>query len=282
MKTSFTLFFLLFQLTAFAQTTKTEILIIGSDHLAQVYRPDKPASDVLIPKRQKELTEFAASIQKFKPDMVMVEELPAEQIRLDSLYKLYKNSTLLLEKLPDGRSEVYQLGFRIGKNLNLPKIYAVNAPGGTSQGILDNGTNIEVYKAAGADVRKMSSQKSDAFRNGEITLNAYLNFINQPELYMKLYRLRYIVPVRVTNGRFKNPDAMVDTAFINPAYIGAELTSVFKNRDYKIYSNIVTTAMAQKPKRILLIIGAMHIGSLRSILQDDPEFKLVDSKKYLK
>lgn len=33
---------------------------------------------------------------------------------------------------------------------------------------------------------------------------------------------------------------MIDMAFINPKYIGAELTSTFKNRDYKIYSGIVS------------------------------------------
>ncbi|HEX2609319.1 MAG TPA: DUF5694 domain-containing protein, partial [Flavisolibacter sp.] len=103
----------------------------------------------------------------------------------------------------------------------------------------------------------------------------------QPDTYKRIYHLRYITPSRITNGVFTKPDEMVDTAFINKKYIGAELTSIFKNRDYKIYSNIVTTKMAVQPKRILLIIGVAHIGSLRSIFRDDPEFELVDINKYL-
>ena len=72
--------------------------------------------------------------------------------------------------------------------------------------------------------------------------------LNQPEVYNLVYRLRYITPARVVNGRFTNPDAMVDTAFVNPKYIGAELISVFKNRDYKIYSNIVVQALETRPR----------------------------------
>jgi hypothetical protein len=84
-------------------------------------------------------------------------------------------------------------------------------------------------------------------------------------------KLRYITPARVTDGTFKNPDPSVDTTFIDPQYIGAELISLFKRRDYKIYSNLVTAQMAQKPKRILLIIGAAHVGSLKNIFRDDPD-----------
>lgn len=86
---------------------------------------------------------------------------------------------------------------------------------------------------------------------------------------MRIYRLRYLTPARVTNGTFTHPDEMVDTAFVDPQYIGAELTSVFKNRDMKIYSNIVTQTLQYHPKKILLIIGVGHLGSLRSLFRDD-------------
>src|SRR5690606_33284808 len=127
---------------AVAQRTKTEILILGSDHLSQVYKKDNPNTDVLTPKRQKEIKEFASLIYKFKPDMVMDEKLPEQQAETDSLYTLYSQGKLKLENIEYGRSEVYQLAFRIGKQLDLPKVYCVNAPGGTSQSILDNGENI--------------------------------------------------------------------------------------------------------------------------------------------
>lgn len=231
--------------------------------------------------RQKEIIEFTSLMTTYNPDMIMVEELPENQEKVDSLYTLYQQNRLKIGELEDGRSEVYQLGFRMGKQFNLNKIYCVNAPGGTSQSILDNGKNIELYKTKTTELRKVVGEKNAALQKGTLSLKDYLIFLNQPDAYNKVYHLRYITPSRVTNGNFKKPGEMVDTTFINPKYIGAELTSILKNRDYKIYSNIVTTQLAAHPRRILLIIGVAHIGSLKSIFRDDPEYDIVNTNKYL-
>jgi hypothetical protein len=268
--------------SVFAQTKMTNIMIMGCDHLAQIYKSNNPNTDVLTPKRQQEMGEVTASVIKYKPDAVMIEVLPEYQHEMDSLYTLYTHNQLHLEQLPDGRSEVYQLAFRISKQLNSPKVYCVNAPGGTSQGILDNGNNIELYRKEGVELRNMVTEKYTALQNGTFSIKDLILFLNEPQTYNKVYHLRYITPARVTNGKFKNPDKMVDTAFVNPKYIGAELTSIFKNRDYKIYSNIINTVNEVKSKRALLIIGAAHIGSLKSILRDDEEYNIIDANKYLR
>ena len=267
---------------AFAQTQKTDIVIMGCDHLAQLYKNNNPNTDVLTPNRQIEIQQVANLIIDYKPDAVMVEVLPEYQHEMDSLYNLYIQNKLKVEQLPDGRSEVYQLAFRICKKLRLSKVYCVNAPGGTSQSILDNGENIEVYKNEGLKLRSMVTEKYAALGDDKLSLKDLFLYLNMPQTYNMVYHLRYITPARVTNGTFKNPDKMVDSAFVNSKYIGAELTSVFKNRDYKIYSNIVTTVNKVKSKRALLLIGAAHIGSLKSILRDDEEYNLIDANLYLK
>lgn len=269
-------------INAFAQTPKTDIVIMGCDHLAQLYKNNNPNTDILTPKRQIEIQQVANLIIDYKPDAVMVEVLPEYQHEMDSLYNLYIQNKLKVDQLPDGRSEVYQLAFRICRRLNLPKVYCVNAPGGTSQSILDNGNNIDVYKKEGVKLRSMVTDKYAALGEDKLSLKDLFLYLNMPQTYNMVYHLRYITPARVTNGTFKNPDKMVDTAFVTPKYIGAELTSVFKNRDYKIYSNIVTTVNETKSKRALLLIGAAHIGSLKNILRDDDEYNIVDANLYLK
>lgn len=269
-------------ITTYAQRKNTDILILGSDHLAHLYKSDNPNTDILLPKRQTEIKEISTLVASYKPDMVMVEVLPENQREIDSLYSLFLQSKLNFGDLANGRSEVYQLAFRISKQLNLSKVYCVNAPGGTSQSILDNGENIELYKKEGLTLRAIVNEKNKAFQKDSLSLKDYYIFLNQPQTIKKIYHLRYITTARVINGTFKNPDAMIDTAFINSKYIGAELTSIFKNRDYKIYSNIVTAQREKNPKRILLIIGVAHIGSLKSIIRDDEEFNLIDANKYLK
>ncbi|UZR96102.1 DUF5694 domain-containing protein [Chondrinema litorale] len=265
-----------------AQSNKTEILILGSDHLSQVYREGQPNTDVLIEKNQESIEEFAKSIEQFTPEMIMVEQLPERQSEIDSLYALYLKDKLDMASLEYPRSELYQLAFRIGKEKGVKQITCVNSKGGTSQGILDNGDNIDIYENETKALREIVKAKYMGLAQGTLSFKEYLTFLNQPEAYNKLYRLKYLTPARVTNGTFTNPDEMVDTAFIDPKYIGAELISVFKNRDYKIYSNIVTNVMEHQSEKVLLIIGVGHVGSLKSIFRDDYEFELVDANTFLK
>ena len=273
---------LLFIINAGAQPAPTEIVILGSDHLAQVYKAGNPMTDILNPKRQQEMESFIKLLSDYKPDIVMVEELPQEQLKIDSLYRMYMQGKLPLDKLEKGRSETYQVAFKIAAANKLQRIYCVNAPGVTSQSMLDNGKNIELYNNTTTELRKVVGEKYSGIANGSLSFKDYYFFLNQPSTYKMIYNLRYIVPLRVTEGTFTKPDDRVNVGFIDSKYIGAELTSIFKNRDYKIYSNIATLQMKEKPKRMLLIIGVAHIGSLRSIFIDDPAFKFTEVIEYLK
>ena len=51
-------------------------MILGSDHFAQIYKSGNPNTDVLLPKRQKEILEFSAMVLRYRLDMIMVEVLP--------------------------------------------------------------------------------------------------------------------------------------------------------------------------------------------------------------
>lgn len=265
-----------------AQHQPTQIMLLGCDHFQQIYQKDNPNTDVFTAKRQQELAQVVDQIKQYKPDMILVERLPQDQKELDSTYALFRQDKLQLSDLQDGRGEAYQLGFVVGKQLGLSHIYGTNAPGGTSQSILSNGDQIELYKQEGLQVRAMAKAKLALIQQGSLSLRDYILFLNQPETIQKTHHLRYITPARVTNGTFTNPDKQVDTAFVNPKYIGAELIAVFKNRDYKIYSNIVTRQLAQGASRILVIIGQAHVGSLQSIFRDDPAYQLVKSTAYLR
>lgn len=258
----------------------TNILLVGCSHLSQLYKADNPSSDMLTPRRQAELSTVLDGLQRFRPDGIMVEELPENQPRIDSLYQLYRQGKLDLNALPGGRSEVYQLGFALGKRLGLARIHCVNAPGGTSQSILHEGKNIELYKQADADWHAFSDPIGQRLLAGTSTIGQFLRTINEPATLRRLHTLVYRVPARVTNGTLK-PDPMVDAPFLNPQYVGAEFISVFYNRDLKVYSNVVTTQLQTQQHRQLLIIGARHVGSLQGILADDPAYRVVEAGKYL-
>ena len=262
-----------------ASPAPTSILLLGCSHFSQLYKPDNPNSDVLTPKRQGELATALDGLQRYQPDGILVEELPERQPQIDSLYQLYRQGKLDLSTLPGGRSEVYQLGFVLGKRLGLDRIHCVNAPGGTSQSILNQGQNIELYEQATARWREFAAPIEKQLLAGTSTVPQYLRTLNSPAVVQQLHTLVYHTPARVTNGTLK-PDAMVDAAFINPKYVGAEFISVFYNRDLKVYSNIVTTQLATHQSRQLLIIGVRHVGSLKGIFSTDPAYRVVETARY--
>ena len=266
--------------TARASAATTDILLLGCSHLTQLYKTGNPHSDVLTPRRQAELSAVLDGLQRYRPDGILVEELPENQPRLDSLYQRYRQGQLDLSTLPSGRSEVYQLGFALGKRLGLPRIHCVNAPGGTSQSILHEGKNIELYTQATTQWRAFSDPIGLRLQAGTSTLPQYLRALNEPATLRQLHTLVYRIPARVTDGKLK-PDDMVDAAFINPHYVGAEFISVFYNRDLKVYSNVVTTQLQTQQRRQLLIIGARHVASLQGILADDPAYRVVAPARYL-
>lgn len=264
-----------------ASVAPVAVMMVGGPHLAQAYKTANPNTDVLTPKRQAELSAVCNQLQRFRPDAILVEELPERQARLDSLYALYRQGRLDLNTLPGGRSETYQLGFVLGKRLGLERIYCVNAPGGTSQSILHEGTNIKLYQDATAEHRAFNAPQIQAWESGNLSMGGLLSFINSPALLQQLHTLVYRTPARVTDGTLK-PDPMVDASFVSPHYVGAEFISVFYNRDLKIYSNIVTTQLATRKARMLTIIGARHIGSLQGIFRTDPAYQVVEAAAYLK
>jgi hypothetical protein len=263
-----------------AAAPATDILLLGSNHLTQLYKPDNPNSDVLTPRRQAELAQVRAGLLRYHPEAMMVEVLPEHQPQIDSLYQLYRQDKLDLNTLSDGRSEVYQLGFALGKQLGLPRIYCVNSQGGTSQSILHEGKNIELYQEATTRWREFAAPFDKDLLAGSSTMPQYMRRLNDPAAVQQLHTLVYRTAARVTDGRLR-PDPMVDAAFINPRYVGAEFVSVLYNRDLKIYSNIVNTQLAAQPRRVLVILGVRHIGSMKGIFGTDPAYRVVEAAPYL-
>lgn len=124
------LIFLAIATPSFSQSAstnpKTKIMTLGVFHFAyhnldRVKTAEKDMISVLDEPYQSQIASIAKSIEKFRPTIIAIELDPARQNSVDSLYSLYK-----IGKLPPEKSEIYQLAYRIGNNLNLQKIYCVN------------------------------------------------------------------------------------------------------------------------------------------------------------
>jgi hypothetical protein len=266
-------------------TKPVEIMLLGSTHFGQTgfYR-DSPNADLFTEHRRAEVAEVNGQLQKFRPDLILIEREPEEQSTVDSLYTLFRAGRLQLSDLPEGRgrAEQYQFGFRLAKILNLNRVFGVDFYNGTSTRILTFGQNSELYlNAIGAFANKGREIEAQ-FKTGGLSVRDFLKILNSPELLRLTYQTLFVTPARVRNGRFTNPDASIDTTRINPRYIGAEFISHFYDRELKIYSNIVTTQLREKSQRVLVIMGQRHAAALTTIFANDPAYRIVPVSAYLK
>jgi Family of unknown function (DUF5694) len=105
--------------------TLTSIMILGTFH----FNFDQNVSDVngennfhiYSEERQKELQILIKKIRKFKPTKIVVEIMLPNQLKMDSLFKAYSAGTWKL-----GKNEVYQVGFRLAKELGLNGVSCVD------------------------------------------------------------------------------------------------------------------------------------------------------------
>lgn len=261
---------------------RTAVMVVGFDHLNQLYNK-QPASDVLSAKKQAELARLRQQLRRFRPDAILVEAEPAEQPRLDSLYAHYQAGRLDLAALPDGRRELYQIGFALGRELHLPGVRAVDYYASTSQSLLQSGTNHEAFAR---DLRLMQTTSRPLrarVQHDSLSVYDYIALANQPAMIKLIHRAIFNTPARVTNGRFSPTGTnTVNLGAVDTTYIGAHYITLHYNRNLKIYSNILRAQQQSQARRVLVIFGVAHVGVLEELLAANPSYEVVHAAKYLK
>ncbi len=276
------LFFSFFTLPISAQNeTKTEILLVGFDHLGQMDN-GTPSSNIFSKKKQQEIIKITEKLKAFSPDIILVEKEPSEQNQLDSLYNAYKNNNLKLSNIDYGASETYQVGFRLAKILNLKSVYGIDHYESTSQSLLQSGDNIEVFKNGLKELMQTARPLKQKVQQDSLSIYEYIKIMNQDKLIDLTHNLIFNVPAYVVNGEFsKNGTNTVDIGAIDTKYIGAEYITLFYNRNLKIYSNILNTQLKHNSNKMILIMGQLHIGVLKGLFEHNPNYKIVDISEYL-
>ena len=213
----------------------------------------------------------------------MVESEPKEQSQIDSLYALYQQGRLQLESLPTGRSERYQVGFALAKQLHLPSPKAVDYYTETAQSPLSTGTNIEAYTRELKLLQTTARPLKTLVQHDSLSLYDYLALANQPEMIGLLHRMQFNTPAMVMNGTFAAGGTNTgDVGKVDTEYIGAHFITLYYNRNLKIYSNILRAQQQSQAKRVLVLFGLAHVGVLEELLAANPAYQVVPAATYLK
>ena len=261
---------------------KISVMVVGSDHLSQLYN-QQPASDVFSPKKQAELAQLRARLARFRPDIILVEAEPKEQPQIDSLYALYQKGLLQVESLPYGRSERYQIGFALAKQLQLPSPKAVDYYAATSQSLLSTGTNIEAFKQDLKLLQTTARPLRTLVQRDSLSLYDYLALANQSAMIGLLHRMQFNTPALVMNGSFAAEGTnTVDLGKVDTEYIGAHYITLFYNRNLKIYSNMLRAQQQSQAQRVMAVFGLAHVGVLEELFAANPAYQVVHAARYLK
>ena len=248
---------------------QTKIMTLGVFHFAfpnldVVKTEEKDKISVLDEPFQSQIKSICKAIEEYNPTIIAIELTPDQQPIIDSLYSLYKSDKFNLRK-----SESYQLGFRIGKQLNLEKIYCVD-DGGRHYGSIE-----ELF----SDKTRMSKFE-DYYLNSRDTVydlpvsnNKISNIIdalyeaNNPERIKERLASYLLHP-------FKYEENAGD-------FTGVDLeTGRWYNRNLRIFRNIQRISNGGQ-ERILLIIGSEHLNLLNLFFDTSREFELVSPLPYL-
>ncbi len=258
-------------------TKKPTLMILGSGHLANwgADRINYRMDDVLAPKRQVELQALADQLAQFKPTKIAVEVDERWAPKLQEEYNGYLKDSFQLEP-----HEIHQIGFRLAKDMGHPKVYCVDyfrddpiVREDREDHLTDWGTfaeaNDQEHLLGSPPTGKMTEDE-----DGKIWI--------EPEKYepiIDMYvRINQDEKIR-TNLRDYLRIARIG---LQDQYPGANWVSHFwYPRNLKTFVNL-TRITESEDERILLIIGAGHLGFLKQIAEDSEFYHIESPLQYLK
>jgi hypothetical protein len=248
-----------------------KVLLVGSFHFGYPnldgHKTDSSKFiDVLSAQRQKEIQELADVIKRFKPTRIYIESTRAAFH--DSLYAEY-----LAGRYKPGRNEIYQVAYRVGKQMGLNKVYSVDDDDFISENYkrytkLDSMANQSVPVDSVRD-QYWGARYSKLYKTGdsiETTLTMLENFLLMAEpATLKRWHGNYFVQ-----------------GFCTPGSDGPDVLSMWwYSRNLRIVNNILKTKPTAED-RILVLFGNGHVPIIKHCLEASPEFEVVELKSLLK
>ncbi|APZ47339.1 hypothetical protein BW723_14080 [Polaribacter reichenbachii] len=249
---------------------KVEVLLVGTSHWNNYNSKGLDVAqtnqmDILSPRYQSDLLEIVEKIKEFHPDKIFVERTLVYQPKLDSLFNLYSTNDWGKER----RNEIYQLGFRLAKELKHERVYGVDYremefPYDSLMKSMKQANQIALMESFNNDIKQYETNYNQLIAEQK-PLKDILYYLNDPE-QRKLDLSWYL------NGANKGGD--LETT------VGSYLASEWIKRNIYIYG-LIQKYTEPKDERIMILMGASHIGVLENLISYHPEWKTVELKEIM-
>jgi hypothetical protein len=261
--------------------TKIKVYLVGTFHFnasdGDVIKGTKV--DMSTPEKQRELDELVNKLQKTQADKVFVEWMPSRQRFVDSTYALYRKGQREVGTQRQNNNEVVQVGYRLAKQLNRPKVYCADA-----DGVFDYGAALDYAKGHGQEpILKGFNGSAQAGDSVGLLIEKRVKAIEATRPAMPVRTMNNMLNLfKVLNSPEVN-QANMDGYLLTDArvgggdnYTGADLGGEYFKRNVRIYTNLLRAVDVQHDKAIVLIIGQGHVSLLKSILRYNSLFEVAE------
>lgn len=217
--------------------------------------------DIMSKQRQKEIRQMLKKIKAYKPTKVLVEVVRHKNEAYNQKYRKYLNGDFEL-----GKSEIYQLGFRMAKMMNHDSIYAIDytlrQPFGEIQEFAEKHGMGDRFKSFVNSVRERAKEKSEYIANH--TLMDYYRQLNTD-----------------TADRWNRSLYLQETLDYNhdTTYTGPKIAAMHYKRNLYITANVMRHA--QPGERLLLIIGSGHRAVMKHFFKTRKDIDYVEVNQFL-
>ncbi len=230
-----------------------EVLVLGTYHMGNPGRDifNMEADDVLSAKRQAEIREVLDVLARFRPTKIAIEADSDSR-------KIKQYQDYLAGKYELGRDERDQIGFRLGKELNLSEIYGIDADGDFPF------LPLQDYAKAHGREKELESLMGQVGK----TVQDENEFLKSHSVLEMLLRMNSSDAVRRGLAGY----AMFAHFGEEYNYAGANLLTQWYRRNIRIQTHLVN--VIEPGDRVLVIFGAGHLGLLRQAVEADPTLRL--------
>jgi hypothetical protein len=243
---------------------QAQILLVGTFHfdypgLDSHKTADEDKVDVKSGKRRAEVEELLDYIARFKPNKIVVERRKGSKI--NESYKRY-----LKEDLDLPRSEIFQLGFRLGKRFDIDTLVLGDA--------FTFSNSLYWHKDSLMLRPMLDSIFADVEGHTDTMIDhRYYQLYDHEDEMLKnstlLEHFKYENDVhRIRRGHGHYLEFESD--------LGPDALAIWwYSRNLRIYRKI-QQATTSPDDRILVLFGAGHMGILRQQFESSPKYKLID------
>ncbi len=231
-----------------------EVLVLGTYHMGNPGRDifNMKADDVLAPRRQAEIRQVLDALLRFRPTKIAIEADP------DSA-KVKQYQDFLAGKSEPGRDERDQIGFRLGKELNLAKVYGIDDQEDFPY------LPLQDYAKARGREKELENLMAEAFGTFSQEGDAFLKTHTVLEMLLRLNSAEAVRRDLAGYALFAHFGEPYD-------YAGGELLTWWYKRNIRIFTHMLY--VTEPGDRVLVIYGSGHLRILRQFVEADPTLKL--------